>query len=124
MILKEIQNYLNENGNSVVLFEMKNTDSACIIYKSGDAHKPGARRSATVHRLAVYIRGKVFLDTYNRAMNIYKSLHFPGIYKTIETEERVVFSSECLSMPAYTGRDTGMRHLFVFDVSVKSIDKE
>ncbi len=124
MILTEIQNYLKNNGQETDLLEMKSRDCCALLYKGGPAHKPGPRRKPTVNHISVYCRGADFSNTLIRANRVYSLLHYPGMLKTVETENKVIFSSECLSLPAYNGTDRNMRHVFVFDVLIKSIDKE
>ncbi len=124
MILNEIKQYLQENSIECSLHEMKGCDSCAVLYKSGPAPKPGPRRSKAVHQLSIYYRHNDFSSALIKANKIFSLLHFPGILKTIDTDKRVIYSSECLSLPSYSGTDDKIRHVFVFDVLIKSINKE
>ena len=99
---------------------MTGENSSCIILKSGLAEKPGSRNKVQTFHINFYTRGIHFEEAYKRAEILFREMHFPGVLRTIILDSLNIFSSVCLSMLVYMGKDKMDRHFFVFDVYVKT----
>ena len=120
MFIGELTRFLKNQNHEIHPLEMTGNNSSCILLKSGLAEKSGSRNKVQSYHISFYSRGIQFEETYNRAEKLYREMHFPGVLKTIILDSFKIFSSVCLSMPVYMGKDKLDRHFFIFDAYAKA----